>query len=142
MTNDEKPRWTKINIKQPVQDLIEYGPSFEMGVTSTTTGETIKVLAQLDTGAAGTGVSKRLSQRLALMPHGAWGEVHEAGREPLVVPYHLVRLGFPHGDFELEAACLPSLGEPHDVLIGRDILKKCRLDIDFTTGVTTLLIRS
>jgi hypothetical protein len=45
-------------------------------------------------------------------------------------------------DVNLDAAGLPSLPPPHDVLIGRDILAKYRIAIDFTTGAFCLHFKS
>jgi predicted aspartyl protease len=142
MTNDKEAGWAKITFRQTVDELIQNGPTIEIGVTCIDSGNGARVLAQIDTGAAGTGVSAKLAERLGLMPYGEHGEIHEAGRERLVVPYHFVRLTLPHADIEHEVACLPSLGAPHDVLIGRDILANSRLVVDFIAGVVGLHIRA
>jgi hypothetical protein len=142
MTDNKEPLWSKICLRQPVDDIVKYGPSIEVNVSAIDGGPRIKALAQIDTGAAGSGISKKLAAKLKLRPTGA-GEIHQPGLPSTVAPYFRVRIALPiAGDIEVEVTGLATLDPPHDVLIGRDILALCRLAIDFTDGTTTLHIRA
>ncbi len=143
MTDDEEAAWAKIRITQTVDELLKFGPSVEIGIAPAPfEGKgLITVLAQIDTGAAGSGMSPRLTRKLNLKPVGK-GEIREVGREPIVAHYFSVRLFLPSNDIETDIVGLPSLEPPHDVLIGRDILAKYRLIIDFPRGLTGLWIKA
>jgi predicted aspartyl protease len=123
MTDDKEPGWTKVNVRQPPEEMREYGPSLQVGIAATpyTGGNIVTALAQIDTGASGTAVSTRIANLLNLEPTGE-GEVREAGREPVTGYYAKVRLFLPGTDIELDVVGLSSLHPPHEVLIGRDIL--------------------
>ena len=143
MTDDEEAAWTKIRITQTVDNLLKDGPSLKIDVAPVPfegNGLTT-VLAQIDTGAAGSGMSPWLTGKLNLRPVREV-EIHEAGREPIVAQIFRVRLFLPSIDIEIDIVSLPSLNKPHDVLIGRDILKNSRIIVDFTSGVTGLHIKS
>ena len=143
MTDDEKAAWAKIKINQTVDELLKFGPSIEIGIAPVPfEGKGLTtVIAQIDTGAAGSGMSPRLTRKLNLEPIDQ-GEFHEPAREPIVVNYFRVRLILPSTDIETDIVGLPSLDPPHDVLIGRDILANCRLIIDFPRGLTGLYIKA
>ena len=135
MADDDKSTWTKIEFRQEVEDLFRYGPSTPVGIAAIS-GECtdkIKVLAQFDTGAAGTVVSPRLVERLKLEPIGS-GATQEAGREPITANFYFVRLFLTGMEIELEVVGLPFLSKPHDVLIGRDVMANSTFTVDFTTG--------
>jgi hypothetical protein len=144
MTDDEEPGWTKIRITQPINDLIKNGPSIRVGIAPMPfegPGMT-SVLALIDTGTSGTGISPRLRSKLALKPIDV-GFAHEAGREPIEGHYFKVRLFFPAGiQVDIDVFGLPSVTTNHDILIGRDILASCRLAVDFVSGVTRLHFKS
>lgn len=142
MTNDEEAVWAKIKITQTVDEILKHGPSLNVGVAPVPFEGTgmMTALAQIDTGAAGSGMSPRLARKLSLKPVGS-GEIREAGRDPIVASYFRVRLFLPSTDIETNIVGLPSLDPPHDVLIGRDILANCRLLVDFTRGLTGLHIK-
>ena len=143
MTNDEEAGWAKINIRQSADELLKYGPSIEVDIRAAINpGPSLKLLAQIDTGADITAISARAAEALKLVPHGADGEIHEAGRGKIVVPYHFIRLTLPHGYIEMEVPRLPSLNPPHDVLIGRDLLRRGLLLVDFVAGMTTLHLKT
>lgn len=139
MTDDKEAAWAKIAIRQPIDELIKHGPSLKIGILPVPSiGNAVGALAQIDTGAAGTGLSPRLVSALSLPPTGD-GEIREPGREIISVKFYRVRLILPSRlDVEVEVAGLPSLAEPHDILIGRDILAEARLLVDFTDGITRL----
>lgn len=77
-------------------------------------------------------------KELGLEPEPVRGEIREAGREPIFVDYYSVRLYLPNISLEFEIPCLPFLHPPHEVLIGRDVLSKCVLVVDFMKGLTGL----
>jgi len=141
MANDKEPVWSKIKLRQSVDDILKYGPSIEVIVSDVIGGPNVNALAQIDTGAAGTGISKPLATALNLKPGGR-GEVHQPGLPPIHAPYFRVRIALPSGDIETDVVGLITLDPPHDILIGRDFLARCRLTVDFTAGTTTLHIRA
>lgn len=139
MASDKKPTWSKIRIRQSVQDLRQYGPCIEVTVSAALGDHlTVQALALLDSGAHSTGISPRLMRRLNLRPFTE-GLIHEAGREPIRAPMFYICVSFPsfHAN-GLAVAGLPSLAPPHDVVVGRDVLANCRLLIDFGSGATRL----
>jgi predicted aspartyl protease len=122
MTDDKEPIWSQVRIRQPVDDIIQYGPSIEVDVSAIDGGPRIKALAQIDTGAHGTAISTRLALKLDLRQIGA-GEIRQPGLAPIVSPYFRVRVTLPiAGDIETDVAGLSSLSLPHDILIGRNVL--------------------
>lgn len=138
MANNDKPAWIKSGFEQTVENLYDIGPSARVTVSARERGATrYAVIAQIDTGAGGTGISPRLAEKLGIAPVDS-GLIHEAGREPIAALYYPVSLALGPMVVELEVAGLPSLGDPHDVLVGRDVLGKFRLIVDFTTGQTQL----
>jgi len=144
MTNDKEPGWAKIRITQKVDDLIKHGPSITVGITPMPFegAGMISVLALIDTGASGTGISPRLARKLDLKPIDI-GIAREAGREPIEGHYFRVRLFLPAGvQIDTDVFGPPSVTTDHDVLIGRDILASCRLIVDFVSGVTGLHVQS
>jgi hypothetical protein len=143
MGDDDETGWTQIKIRQPVDDLFKWGPSIEVGVLCLPAGERrpVKALSQIDTGAAGTGVSQRLFEHLKPVAFKE-AEVRHPDQPPVIVPYFKVRLLLPRFDIELNVAVLPSLDPPHDVLLGRDLLAQSRFTVDFLTGVTTIQFKA
>jgi len=141
MTNDEEAVWTKIRIRQTPDELVKYGPTIEVKVSAIKGREVLSVLAQIDTGAAGTGISKRLAEKLAL-ESVAFGKVHQPGLPEITAPYFRVRLEFPSVEIESDVVGLVTLDPPHDILIGRDILVNSRMIVDFTQGITAVQFRS
>lgn len=151
MANNEEPVWAKIGLRQGVDDLIKYGPTIRAAVRDIASKpNTVSILAQIDTGAAMSGVSPDVVRRLQLRRHGS-GDIVEAGRERITVDFHEVDIIMalrdpPSGELRAmsircHVAGLPSLAKPHDLLIGRDILGQFRLLVDFTTGTTQLHLR-
>lgn len=140
MADDDKTVWAKVGFHQPVDDLIQHGPTAPVDIR--VAGQSaFQALALFDTGAAGTGLSPALVARLGIVPTGE-GFIHEAGREPIAAhffPVHIAIPGLPW--VELDAEGLPSLAPPHDILIGRDVLASFRFSIDFTEGRVALHFR-
>lgn len=140
MADNKKSIWSKITVRQPINDLVQHGPTIAVEVSGIQGGTRVKALAQIDTGAAGTGISQGLAITLGLKAI-AWGGVHQPGLEEFQAPYFRVRLTLPIGDIETEVVGLVTLDPPHDILIGRDVLTRCRLTVDFTSGITEFRIK-
>lgn len=134
MTDNDKPVWTETRFRQPVDDLCQYGPTIVVDVAAHpfAGGPMQRVKGQIDTGAHGTALSIRLIERLSLSPC-EFGVIQEAGRDPIDAPKYMVRLAIPDMDLDLKVTGL-KMGSIHDVLIGRDVLSRYRLVVDFTTG--------
>ena len=139
MTDNQETIWTKIGFDQPVDNLIQNGPTAPVAIRSATGGEVVSAMALFDTGAAVSAISPALVERLNLCPIGK-GTVHEAGRDPLSAPFFHVHVIIPGiGSWiELDVAGLPALARPHDILIGRDFLSHFRFSVDFTEGRVAL----
>ena len=143
MADNEEPVWAKIDFRQNVDDLVQYGPSLKVGISADpfVGGEMASACSQIDTGAAGTGISTRLAERLGLVAIDH-GELHHPGGDPIVAPAFKVRLYLPGAELNLEVIGLSTLDPPHDVLIGRDVLASCRLVVDFSRGMVGLDIKA
>ncbi len=143
MTNDEKAGGAKITITQTVDEILQFGPSIEIGIAPAPfdgTGK-IVVLAQIDTGAICSGLRPGFAKELGLNKVGE-ATAHVAGLQPVVVSCFNVRFYLATIEFDLEVVELATLDPPHDVLIGRDILSNCRIEVDFTSGLIVLHIKS
>jgi predicted aspartyl protease len=144
MANDEETGWAKIRITQKADDLIQHGPTIPVVVVRLPVDPTRMqcVYAQIDTGAAGSIISDSLANRLGL-ERIDFGEVRQAGRVVITAPYFHVRFILGRGiEIDLDVAALSTFDPPHDVLLGRDILASCRLDVDFLSGETRLHIKA
>ena len=134
MSSDESGAWIDIGWTQT--DLFEIGPSFVVQVRSPHGVHT--VLAQIDTGATVSAISPSLFQKLGVVPHD-FGEFRVAYEKAVPAPIVRAVMGLPEGsEVEMEFAVLVQVGEPHDVLIGRDFLRACSLHIDFIGGGVSL----
>lgn len=143
MTDDKKSGWTKFSFAQSIDDLIEHGPSLpvSVGALPFDANAARPALAQIDTGATSSAISRRLAEDLGLKIVSD-AVAHMPGLESVVTPCYRVFLILPFADIpELIVADLPTLQPPHDVLLGRDILARCRLGVDFTTGVTCIHLK-
>lgn len=139
MTNNDKPVWTKISFLQEVENLCEHGPSatVEVGLTGSLLPDAIKCLAMFDTGAAQSAISPRLVKRLGLVATDT-GLIHELGREPIPAEFFDVRIYVHTFVFDIQIIGLSAMAAPHDVVVGRDILRDFRFMVDFTTGRSML----
>lgn len=141
MSDDKEAGWTKIRIRQTVDHLFKHGPSIDVDVAPIDGGTIARVMAQIDTGASRTGISPRLVKNLGLAPVAS-GFVHQVGLPRIHVPFFKIRLGFPRLDINIDVVGFATLERPHDILLGRDILGKCRLSVDFLSGVTVLHVKN
>lgn len=123
----------KIAVEQGRQALVTLGPTFDVWLADASQTE-VQAVAQIDTGAGNTSITERLRRRLGLTPKGA-APVHEAGREPITIPIIETSLRLQKGPpIVLKMGVIASMGDAHDVLIGRDILGGCRFVVDFIHG--------
>ena len=100
MTHAEETGWAKIQFRQSVDELRQYGPTIGINVAASVDGAMrMNALAQIDTGAAGTGISARLALMLGLEAIDK-GEVHHPGRPPIMAPYFRVRLFLPGAEID------------------------------------------
>lgn len=136
---DQKREWIKIGITQSVDELRMFGPTVPLHISAgdETGARPFQVNAQIDTGANLSCCGPQIGKRLGA-PAGSI-LLQAAGSKPQDVPLFSAMLWFPGGTgIKANLAVLASLGEPHDVLIGRDILGVCRLEVNFTTGLVDL----
>ena len=141
MANDNKSRWIKIGFEQAVQDLIERGPTTTVGIAASGHYRPVThALTQVDTGSGATAISPRLVEALKLKAIDS-AVVQELGREPITTDFFQVTIFVPEMHFDVDAARL-EIPPPHDILIGRDILSRFRLSVDFLTGITALHFRN
>lgn len=134
--------WIKLTVNQRVDELRAFGPTIPIKVSATPSDSVrVDALAQIDTGANHSCLTEALAGALGLPSIGTLFQ-HAAGREPQNVPIHRARLWLPGGtNIDADLAILASLREPHAILIGRDILQFCRLNVDFTNGRVEFHIR-
>jgi hypothetical protein len=143
MSDDNETGWAKIEFCQSVDDLIQHGPSIDIGIGPSPylgTGQ-IRVRAQIDTGAVCSGLRPGLAQKLGLSNVGT-AIARIAGLAPIETPLYAAMFFMPFGDIDLNVIDVGSMDAYHGALIGRDILGNCRLNIDFLSGVTTLHIKA
>lgn len=141
MTDPESDEWIKIRGKQPIGQICKFGPSVPVEISSLDNSTIEKAIALIDTGASHSCITPQLFERLRLTQIGT-ANLHTPGREPNHVPICRARLHLPGGT-QLEGNFTVSTGlvKPISLLIGRDILQRCRLAIDFTKGSVELDIR-
>jgi predicted aspartyl protease len=144
MANNEEAGRTKIRINQRANDLIQHGPTIPVVVARLPVDPTKMqcVYAQIDTGAAGSIISDALVNKLGLKRID-FGEVRQAARVVITAPYFRVRFILGRRiEIDLNVVALSTFDPPHDVLLGRDILASCRLNVDFLSGETRLHIKA
>ena len=128
----ESEGWVRIRVTAKVEELRQFGPTLPVTVSANSLSK--ETFAQVDTGANHSCISERLADQMGIPPHGALYQ-HPAGSEPEHTAVFRCAIEFPNGTkIDADMAVLPSLSDPHDVLIGRDILQTCRLVVDFVTG--------
>lgn len=127
--------WTRLTVTSDFAIMKTIGPTLPIEFESLELkAETKKVLALIDSGANHSCIGPRLFAALGISASRTINQ-HPAGKEPEYVPIFLGRIKFHNGtQIDGDFAVLASLGDPYDILIGRDILSLCRLVIDFTTG--------
>ncbi|MBI2586717.1 MAG: hypothetical protein HYW28_12740 [Rhodospirillales bacterium] len=127
--------WTVLDTNLAAEHVRRFGPTIAIDIWSV--NQTVKlqdVLAQIDFGASHSCISPRLAPRLNVEPIGVLN-TQIAGLKPEDIPVFRCGVTFPTGTkIEGDFAILPHLAEPHDVLIGRNILANCRVIVDFTSG--------
>lgn len=125
-----------------VELLIKHGPCFEVGIQALdasmqhpVSDRFENIVALIDTGATHSCISDRLANRFMV---DAVDRTHQAaaGFEPVFVDSWTCKIFFPYDRIILtnKFALLAHLAEPHDIVIGRDILRDTILNINFLTG--------
>jgi hypothetical protein len=132
--------WVTLGVDMPVEEIVRYGPSLQ-GVKLTPDASfghdnvsplPRQVSAQMDTGAEISCISARLWQELGVKPCRFLNANSEASRP---VPMCRANIAFQNGtQINADLAVFAQLAQPHDLLIGRDILRLGRIVVDFTTG--------
>lgn len=131
----------KIHHKHDPSRLFQYGPLVQIQVRAKSGSLIVNAVGQIDTGAGHTCISPGLRNQLGLQASGTAPQ-QAANAPQLDTPTFDCVLAFPGvGEFSLNARLLDHLQEPTDVLIGRDILRLCHVDIDFTTGAWSLTFK-
>lgn len=137
----ETEGWVELNTTMSVAELRQFGPTTDLKVRSAAGGEYFEVLAQIDTGASHSCVGPALAAKLG----GPTGQLlqHQAGGQPAYAPQHSCEILLPTGNVvNVDLTVLAGLSDPHQVLIGRDVLAFCRLVVDFTTGKWSLHLKT
>jgi predicted aspartyl protease len=131
--------WARLSVDATPEHLRVYGPCVLVdiqGITQSTdtTPKIEGVVALFDTGAGHSCISPALAARLGIPSHSTLKQ-YAAGTEPQDTQLFRCILFFP-GITQVTAdfAILSHLKEPHEVVIGCDILHSARLIVDFTTG--------
>jgi hypothetical protein len=122
------------------EELQNLGPSLRIIVEPILTTSEIQridgVLAIIDTGATRSCISDRLLKRFISLPViGKRREISAVARETEYVPTYRCKVLYPCGiEAKNDFSVLPHLSEPHDMLIGCDMLAHSQLIIDFPSG--------
>jgi predicted aspartyl protease len=138
--------WIRENAVQIQSELVGHGPSFYVSVEpfddkGGRRPTLNNIIAQIDPGAGATCISPRLAAKLGV-PAVSTADLQIAGDRSQTLQRFQCGVIFADGTrWDSELAALPYIGEPHDVVIGRDFLAHTRLLIDFTTGSWELHIK-
>ncbi len=142
MTEENDPlasngNWHRLNISGDPRAMEQWGPNLQVSIGAVTQQGTIlarhEVGALIDTGSELCCVSPRMVPKMAGGLEGLCNVSHVYGR---VENQRTIRgiVRFQNGvEFVRDFAVLEHL-EPYDVLIGRDILKHCRMYLDLGNG--------
>jgi predicted aspartyl protease len=135
--------WVTISDQVTPEDLQRDGITLHLAIAPMTDlKQQHNVLAEIDTGATHTAISLELANALresGIVPSGYGHQRHAQEARPRISEFFRCLVIFPGGTLvETDATVLPRSIKPHDVLIGRDILKRCRLTVDYSTGEWSL----
>jgi predicted aspartyl protease len=134
--------WRILRTKMTPTELRNIGPTLEVTLADPATPrKTRSVYALIDTGASHSHVSQRLA---AMFTSPATGRFRQslAGGETNDIPAFGALITLPDGvAIETEIGVLARLQPPHDLLIGRNLLRACRVIVDFTSGVWALALK-
>ena len=129
--------WHRLNISGDPRAMEQWGPNLKVSIGAVTQEGTIlerhEVGALIDTGSESCCISPRMAPKIAGGLEGLRNISHVYGR---VEGERTIRgvIQFENGvEFVLDFAVLRHL-EPYDLLIGRDILKHCRMYMDLGGG--------
>jgi predicted aspartyl protease len=132
--------WVRLAVDALPEELRRFGPCVEVSMQPVTqshepAGPKIdKLVALVDTGAGTSCLGPKLAARLGITPKRTIIQ-HAAGAKSQNVPVFRCKLFYP-GITQVEAdfAVLSHLKEPHEVVIGCDLLYQSRVVADFTSG--------
>lgn len=142
MTEDNDPlaqdgKWHRLNIDGDPRAMEQWGPNLKVSIAAVTQeGQTLvrhEVGALIDTGSELCCISPRMVLKMERGLQGLRNISHVYGR---VENERTIRgvVRFENGvEFVRDFAVLSHL-DPYDVLIGRDILKHCRMYMDLGNG--------
>lgn len=127
-----------IKVAHDPADMRSFGPTMEIGVTFVTQTPAIsridRVLALIDTGAGRSCLAQHFINSINAKPNTDIGITHPDGKTERIPAFTCI-FHYPKGiDTKIDCAIWPNLAKPHDILIGRDILKDTRLLVNFKTG--------
>jgi predicted aspartyl protease len=142
MTDDAK--WITLSDKVTPADLREHGITLAVTIAPVLNpARRTEVLAEIDTGANQSAISRELARAFGVNPSGYGRQHHAQARGATLAAFFRCLVTFPGGGFvEIHATVLPRSIKPHDVLIGRDVLTSCRLSVDYVLGEWSLALRS
>lgn len=119
--------WYAIEERQSAGDLKKFGPTTRIVIRNDATGRNTDVRVQIATDLPVSLIRSGLAPSLGL------------DRLPVERAAYRVHMVFPTGILEFAALETP-LDAPHDLVLGRDFLSTCRMEIDFNTGKWALQI--
>lgn len=125
---------TVLRVLSNPEELRRFGPITCVSIREEGGEKAEQALAQIDTAASHSCIGERM---LALLAPRVVGLIrtHHAGYEPNEFPVHRCVIAFENGtQIASDFTALPSLSPAYDVLIGRDILSRCRFLVDFAAG--------
>jgi predicted aspartyl protease len=128
-------------IRATPQSLQRLGPSLQVDIeiadpSPNSPVDRIKnILALVDTGASASAISPRLAARFSLAHTKTRSQFTIYGKAENV-PTYFCKLLFPCGvDVTDDFAVLDHLSEPNEILIGRNLLARSQITIDFVSGI-------
>jgi hypothetical protein len=135
MTED----WIQLSYEMG-DDLQWIDPSACVDVRATGGDHCENVLAQIDPAAGTSLIHSALSEKLGCAALPDRRLVHMATKVVMDLPVVSASFRFPKGgEIHLDCA-VGEMGDPHQVLLGRDFLRACKMSIDFISGKFVLHI--
>jgi hypothetical protein len=133
-----------LNIKQSPEQLQQLGPSLciEIELADGPQDQIPErfggVVALVDTGANVSFISSRLITTLNATPVDT--RIKIVNGKPENVAMYRCKVIYPNGVYHInDFSIFPNLSEPHDLLIGRDMLANTQMTVDFPSGNWTIL---
>jgi hypothetical protein len=126
----------RVVFNQPIDSLLALGPTLQLRISVPGRFELLVANALIDTGGDRCCITKEFFGRLGIPYPETTVALAEAGREPIDAGLIKdLRITFPKcRGIDLPFAILPTLGGPHDVLIGRQLFIDGLITVDFKHG--------